>query len=171
MRVGFLGLGANVGERRAYLQAAVEDLWAHEVRVLTASSVYETEPVGEVTDQPEFLNACVEIHSALGPEALLDACKAVEAALGREVSGDGYVRHGPRPIDIDILLYGDGPYASLRLRVPHPGLVARRFALVPLLEIAPHIEIPGFGPAADALAALGDAQAVRCAGPPLEVRA
>src|SRR4051795_458729 len=98
MRTGFLGLGSNLANRRTYLQAALEDLWAHEVRALASSSVYETEPVGEVLDQPEFLNACVEIETALGPEALLDACKAVEAALGCETGG---VRHGPRPIDVD----------------------------------------------------------------------
>jgi 2-amino-4-hydroxy-6-hydroxymethyldihydropteridine diphosphokinase len=172
LEVGYLGLGSNVGDRRAYLQAAVEDLWAHGVTVLASSSVYETEPVGEVTDQPEFLNACVEIETALGPEALLAACQAVEAALGRRLAGQpGYVRHGPRPIDVDILLLGDRAHRSDGLRIPHPELAARRFVLVPLLEIAPRIEIPGCGPAAEALAALGDGQQVRRAGAPLDVRA
>ena len=170
--VGHLGLGSNVGDRRAYLQAAVEDLWGHGVSVLVSSSVYETEPVGEVTDQPEFLNACVEIETELAPEALLAACQAVEAALGRTLAGEaGYVRHGPRPIDVDILLLGERTYASDGLRIPHAELTVRRFVLVPLLEIAPRIEIPGAGPAADALAALGDGQQVRRVGPPLDVLA
>jgi 2-amino-4-hydroxy-6-hydroxymethyldihydropteridine diphosphokinase len=169
MKVGYLSLGSNVGDRRAYLQAAAEDLWAHDVTVLASSSVYETQPVGDVTDQPEFLNACVRVETRLRPEALLDACKAVEAALGRTLSGPEYVRHGPRPIDVDVLLLGDGGYESDRLTIPHSELTARRFVLVPLLEIAPWIEVPGAGRAADALAALGDGQAVRCAGPPLDV--
>jgi 2-amino-4-hydroxy-6-hydroxymethyldihydropteridine diphosphokinase len=167
LAVGYLGLGANLGDRRTYQQAALEDLWAHDVSALASSSVYETEPVGEVTDQPDFLNACLEIETRLAPEALLDACKAVEAALGRAAGG---VRHGPRPIDVDVLLLEDVVHASDRLTIPHPALTARRFVLVPLLELAPQIEIPGAGPAADALAALGDGQAVRRVGEPLELR-
>jgi 2-amino-4-hydroxy-6-hydroxymethyldihydropteridine diphosphokinase len=167
LAIGYLGLGSNLGDRRAYLQAAVEDLWAHGAMALASSSVYETEPVGQVTDQPDFLNACVEIETRLDPEALLDACKAVEAALGREAGG---VRHGPRPIDIDVLLLEDVVHESERLTVPHPELVARRFVLVPLVELAPRVEIPGAGTAARALVALGPGQEVRRAGPPLEVR-
>jgi 2-amino-4-hydroxy-6-hydroxymethyldihydropteridine diphosphokinase len=165
--IGYLGLGSNLGDRRAYLQAAVEDLWAHGARALASSSVYETEPVGQVTDQPDFLNACVEIETRLDPEALLDACKAVEAALGRQAGG---VRHGPRPIAVDVLLLEDVVHESERLIVPHPELVARRFVLVPLVELAPRVEIPGAGTAAGALVALGAGQEVRRAGPPLEVR-
>jgi 2-amino-4-hydroxy-6-hydroxymethyldihydropteridine diphosphokinase len=167
--IGYLGLGSNVGDRRAFLQAAVEDLWAHHVEVLASSSVYETEPVGEMTDQPLFLNACVQIETPLHPEHLLRACKKVERALGRKLSGPGYVRHGPRPIDVDVLLLGDAPYASDDLQVPHRELAARRFVLVPLLELSPDVLVPGVGPAADALAALGDGQPVRRCGPPLEV--
>jgi 2-amino-4-hydroxy-6-hydroxymethyldihydropteridine diphosphokinase len=169
--IGYLGLGSNVGDRRAYLQAAVEDLWTHDVEVLAASSVYETDPVGEVTDQRAFLNACVRIETPLDPPGLLRACKAVERALGRELTGPGYVRHGPRPIDVDVLLLGDAPFSSEELRVPHRELTARRFVLVPLLELCPRVEVPGAGRAADALAALGDGQAVRRCGPPLEVSA
>jgi 2-amino-4-hydroxy-6-hydroxymethyldihydropteridine diphosphokinase len=165
--VGYLGLGSNLGDRRAYLQAAIEDLWAHDVATLASSSVYETAPVGEVLDQPDFLNACVEIETALAPGALLDACKAVEAALGRRAGGP---RHGPRPIDIDVLLLDDTVIATERLTIPHPALTSRRFVLVPLLELAPRLEIPGSGLAADALAALGPGQDVRRAGPALEVR-
>ena len=85
-------------------------------------------------DQPAFLNACLRIETALGPEALLDACKAVEAALGRERGG---VRHGPRPVDVDVLLLGIGAYTSERLAIPHRELARRRFVLVPLLELDP----------------------------------
>jgi 2-amino-4-hydroxy-6-hydroxymethyldihydropteridine diphosphokinase len=167
--LGYLGLGSNVGDRRAFLQAAVEDLWAHHVEVLSSSSVYETEPVGEITEQPEFLNACVRVETRLHPESLLRACKAVEVALGRRVSGPGYVHHGPRPIDIDVLLLGDGEFVSDSLCVPHRELTARRFVLVPLLELDPELVVPGAGSAADALAALADGQHVRLAGPPLDV--
>jgi 2-amino-4-hydroxy-6-hydroxymethyldihydropteridine diphosphokinase len=167
MRLGHLGLGSNVGDRRAHLQAAVEDLWAHDIEVLASSSVYETEPVGEVLDQRDFYNACVEIETELEPDALLDACKAVERALGREPGG---VRHGPRPIDVDVLLLEDVEHESDRLRLPHREVLTRRFVLVPLLELDPDLEIPGDGRAADALERLGPGQEVRKAGPPLDVR-
>jgi 2-amino-4-hydroxy-6-hydroxymethyldihydropteridine diphosphokinase len=168
VRLGYLGLGSNVGDRRANLQAAVEDLWTHDVVVLASSSVYETEPVGEVLDQREFYNACVRIETPLEPEPLLDACKAVERALGREPGG---VRHGPRPIDVDVLLLEGVEHESERLRLPHREVTTRRFVLVPLLELDPDLEVTGEGRAADALAALGPGQEVRRAGPPLEVRA
>jgi 2-amino-4-hydroxy-6-hydroxymethyldihydropteridine diphosphokinase len=167
MRTGYLGLGSNVGDRRANLQAAVEDLEAHDVAVLASSSVYETEPVGEVLDQREFYNACVRVETAHDPEALLDACKAVERALGRLPGG---VRHGPRPIDVDLLLLGDLEYESDRLRLPHREVSTRRFVLAPLLELDPDLVVPGAGRAADALAALGTGQEVRVVGPPLDLR-
>jgi 2-amino-4-hydroxy-6-hydroxymethyldihydropteridine diphosphokinase len=167
-RAGYLGLGSNVGDRRANLQGAVDALPAHGVAVLASSSVYDTEPVGLVLDQPEFLNACVRIRTELEPEALLDACKAVERDLGRAAGG---VRHGPRPIDVDVLLLGDETYRSERLSLPHEQVTSRRFVLVPLLELAPELVVPGGGRAADALAALGDAGEVRRAGPPLAVDA
>jgi 2-amino-4-hydroxy-6-hydroxymethyldihydropteridine diphosphokinase len=166
--LGYLGLGSNVGDRRANLQAAVELLWAHDVTVLASSSVYETEPVGEVPDQRPFYNACVRVETALAPEALLDACKAVERALGRELAGEpGYVRHGPRPIDVDLLLLGDTAHESERLTLPHREVTARRFVLIPLLELAPDLVVPGRGRAADALREEGEW--VRPAGPPLDV--
>ena len=165
-RAGYLGLGSNVGDRRANLQAAVDALPAHGVRVRAASSVYDTEPVGEVLDQPDFLNACVRIETELEPEGLLDACKAVERELGRRAGG---VRHGPRPIDVDVLLLGDTTHRSARLSLPHEQVTSRRFVLVPLLELAPDLEVPGAGPAADALARLGAEGDVRLAGPPLTV--
>jgi 2-amino-4-hydroxy-6-hydroxymethyldihydropteridine diphosphokinase len=164
-RLGYLGLGSNVGDRRANLQAAIEDLWAHDVTVLASSSVYETEPVGEVLDQPDFYNACVRIETPLDPEALLDACKAVERALGRRPGG---VRHGPRPIDVDLLLLEDVEHESERLSLPHREVTTRRFVLVPLLELDPDLELPRAGRLADVLARLGPGQDVRRAGPPLD---
>jgi 2-amino-4-hydroxy-6-hydroxymethyldihydropteridine diphosphokinase len=166
VRLGYLGLGSNVGDRRANLQAAVEELWTHGVIVLASSSVYETEPVGEVPDQREFLNACVRVETELEPEPLLDVCKAVERALGREAGG---VRHGPRPIDVDVLLLEDVEYESARLRLPHAEVTSRRFVLVPLLELDPELMVPGHGRAADALSEISG-QEVRRAGPPLDVR-
>jgi 2-amino-4-hydroxy-6-hydroxymethyldihydropteridine diphosphokinase len=167
VRLGYLGLGSNEGDRRANLQAAVEELWVHGVPVLESSSVYETEPVGEVPDQREFLNACVRVETELEPEPLLDRCKAIERALGRAPGG---VRHGPRPIDVDVLLLADTTYRSVRLTLPHEQVTSRRFVLVPLLELAPDLVVPGRGRAADGLAALGDGEAVRRAGPPLVVK-
>ncbi len=167
--IGYLGLGSNAGDRRQNLQAAVELLFVHGVDVLASSAVYETEPVGEVLDQRAFLNAVVRVETSLGPEALLDACKAVEKALGRTLAGeDGYVLHGPRPIDVDLLLLGDREYASERLTLPHREVTSRRFVLEPLLELAPRLVVPGVGPAADALAKL-TGQQVRRAGLPLDV--
>lgn len=167
VELGHLGLGSNVGDRRAMLQAAVEALWTHPVQVIATSSVYETEPVGEIADQRDFLNACVRIETALGPDELLDACKAVERALGRDPGG---VRHGPRSIDVDVLLLGDREYASERFALPHPEVTSRRFVLVPLLELDPGLTLPDGRRLADALDALGPGQAVRRAGPPLELR-
>lgn len=167
--IGYLGLGSNVGDRRLNLQATIELLWAHDVIVLRSSSVYETEPVGEVLDQRPFYNACLQIETALDPEGLLDACKAVERALGRVQAGEeGYVRHGPRPIDVDVLLLDDITYSSERLTLPHPQVTTRRFVLVPLLELDPDLELPDGTRAADALAAI-EGQEVTLVGPPLEV--
>jgi 2-amino-4-hydroxy-6-hydroxymethyldihydropteridine diphosphokinase len=168
MTAGFLGIGSNVGDRRAHLQAAADLLPAHGVTVLASSSVYETEPVGEVLDQRAFYNAVLRIETALDPEGLLDACKAVERERGRVLAGEpGYVRHGPRPLDVDLLLLGDAEYRSQRLTLPHEQVTTRRFVLAPLLELAPDLVVPGRGPAAAALAALGPGQDVRLAEPPL----
>jgi 2-amino-4-hydroxy-6-hydroxymethyldihydropteridine diphosphokinase len=169
MTAGYLGLGSNVGDRRAQLQAAVDMLGAHGVRVLASSSTYDTDPVGEVLDQPSFLNACVRIETELGPEELLDACKAVEREMGRAQPGQGYVRHGPRPIDVDLLLLGDLTYASERLRLPHEQVLARRFVLVPLLELDFELTTPDGTRCSDALAALPVEEGVRREGPPLTV--
>lgn len=163
-RRGFLGLGSNIGDRRAHLLDAAGRLPAHGVSVLRSSSVYDTEPVGLVLDQPEFLNACLEIETALGPAELLEACKTVEREVGREPGG---VRHGPRVVDVDVLLLGDLEYESERLTLPHAEVTSRRFVLVPLLELDPELRLPGGERLAGSLAALGGGQDVRLAGPPL----
>ena len=162
--IGYLGLGSNLGDRRAQLAAAVTALRAHGVQVLASSSTYETEPVGEILDQPDFLNACLRIETAHDPEALLDACKAVERELGRVGGG---IRHAPRPIDVDVLLLGGLVHASERLRLPHPEVTSRRFVLVPLLELDPELTTPDGVRLADALAALDPAVRVNRAGGPL----
>jgi 2-amino-4-hydroxy-6-hydroxymethyldihydropteridine diphosphokinase len=161
---GYLGLGSNVGDRRDNLTAAVHALPAHGVEVLASSSVYETQPVGLVLDQRDFYNACLRIETSHSPEELLVACKAVERSLGRTPGG---VRHGPRPIDVDVLLLDDVRYASDRLTLPHPEVLSRRFVLVPLLELDPALTLPDGTRLADALAALAPGQDVRPAGGPL----
>jgi 2-amino-4-hydroxy-6-hydroxymethyldihydropteridine diphosphokinase len=164
-RAGYLGLGSNVGRRRANLEAAVASLDRRGLSVLAASSVYDTDPVGEILDQPSFLNACVRIETTLEPQALLDVCKEVERELGRSAGG---ARHAPRPIDIDVLLLGDLVYESERLRLPHEQVLTRRFVLIPLLELDFDLHTPAGASLADALLALPLSEGVRLAGPPLE---
>ena len=166
MTVGYLGLGSNVGDRRAHLQAAVEALPGHGVRVLASSSTYDTDPVGEILDQPAFLNAALRVETDLGPEELLDACKAVEREVGRAPGGP---RHGPRTIDVDVLLLGDVEYASERLRLPHEQVLERRFVLIPLLELDFGLKAPSGGQLSDALAVLPVDEGVRRRGGPLNV--
>jgi 2-amino-4-hydroxy-6-hydroxymethyldihydropteridine diphosphokinase len=160
----YLGLGSNVGDRLRHLKDAVAALPTHGVEVLRSSSVYETEPVGLVLEQGEFLNACLRVDTALGPEELLDACKAVEHELGRTAGGE---RHGPREIDVDVLLIDGLTFNSERMTVPHPLILERRFVLVPLLELDPGLTVPDGRSLATALDALGPGQAVSVAGPPL----
>jgi len=145
---GYLGLGSNVGDRRANLRAAVDELRVRGVEVVAESSVYETAPQGEILDQPDFLNAAVAIDTELAPEQLLDVCKEVERALGRE---QGKPRHSPRSIDVDLLLLGDLEYRSDRLTLPHAEVTSRRFVLEPLLELDPELALPDGTRLADAL--------------------
>jgi 2-amino-4-hydroxy-6-hydroxymethyldihydropteridine diphosphokinase len=165
-RSGLLGLGSNVGDRRAHLQAAVDGLRSVGVQMTAASSVYDTDPVGEVLDQPTFLNACVLVETALDPLELLDAAKRLEAELGREAGG---VRHGPRAIDIDILLLGEVELSHERMTLPHEQVLARRFVLVPALELDFELATPGGKRLSDALAVLSVSEGVRWAGPPLSL--
>jgi 2-amino-4-hydroxy-6-hydroxymethyldihydropteridine diphosphokinase len=147
----FVGLGSNLGDRERTLRAAL-DLLARRpgVRVRRVSSFRETAPVGYV-DQPDFVNAAAEIETTLDARALLDELLAVERGLGRLRDGP---RFGPRTIDLDLLLYGDTVVDEPGLTIPHPRLHERRFALEPLAELDPRLEVPGWGPVATLLAGL-----------------
>lgn len=161
---GYLGLGSNVGDRLAHLKHAVAALPGKGIEVLASSSVYETEPVGLVAEQRDYLNACVRIVTELAPEQLLAACKEVERELGRRATG---VRHGPREIDVDVLILDGVVHASGRLTVPHPSVLERRFVLVPLLELDPSLTLPDGRTLGPALDGLPPGQEVRRAAPPL----
>lgn len=160
-RVAYLGLGSNVGDRRGHLRAAIAALRDHGVEVEAVSSAYETEPVGDLLEQPDFLNAAVRVRTDREPEELLDLCKAIEVERGRMLGGP---RHGPRPLDVDLLLVGDLEVRTARLTLPHPQVRGRRFVLEPLLELDPELTLPDGTVLAEALAALGGAQRVARAG-------
>ena len=161
--LGYLGLGSNVGDRESQLRGAIDDLRRHGVEVDAVSSLYETEPVGEVLDQPDFLNGAVRIRTSLEPEELLDLCKAIEAERGRAFGGP---RHGPRPIDIDLLLLGEIEMSTERLTLPHPEVTSRRFVLLPLLELDPDLRLPDGTELREALENLGPGQRADRVGPP-----
>lgn len=156
-RTGYLGLGSNVGDAAAHLRAALELLEGEGIEIDAVSSAYVTEPVGEILDQPDFLNAAARIRTDLEPEALLDACKRVEAARGRAFDAP---RHSPRPLDVDLLLLGDLELSTDRLTLPHREVTTRRFVLVPLLELDPELMLPDGSRLADCLAALPEGQRV-----------
>ena len=158
MRVGYLGLGSNVGDRESHLRAAIELLRERGVEVEAVSSTYETEPVGEVLDQADFLNAAIRICTDLGPEELLDVCKEVEVARGRSLAAP---RHSPRPLDVDLLLLGDLELSTERLTLPHPEVTSRCFVLAPLLELDPELTLPDGSRLEDAMASLGGGQRVQ----------
>lgn len=169
MRTGLLGLGSNVGDRRGNLQAAVDALQAAGVTPIACSSVYDTDPVGEILDQRSFLNACLLVDTALQPLPLLDGVKRLERELGR---AEDPRRHAPRAIDIDILMLRDLELTHERIALPHEQLLRRRFVLVPALELDGEMATPSGQRLADALALLDPrAEGVRWAGPPLEMRA
>ena len=150
--VAFVGLGGNLGEVTATLRAATDAL-AHlpGTRLLLASRLYRT-PAWGLEQQPDFINGVVALETHLDPRELLDALLRIEREFGRE--RDGGPRWGPRTLDLDLLLHGDAVVDQPGLRLPHPHLHERAFALVPLLEIAADILIPGQGSARDALSRL-----------------
>ncbi len=133
----FLSLGSNRGNRKGYLESALDRLRQSGARVTRISSVYQTEPV-DFTDQPWFLNLACRLQTALNPQDLLALCQQVEKELGRVRT----VPKGPRRIDIDILFYDDRIIRRPELSVPHPALYQRRFVLVPLAEIAAEFTDP-----------------------------
>jgi len=150
----FVGLGGNLGNAAATLQAALLALDAlPETRLLHASKLYRT-PAWGVTEQPDFINAVAMLETTLSPRHLLMQLLATERAAGRERRDDGSDRWGPRTLDLDLLLYGDRVIDEPGLHVPHPHLHERVFALLPLVEIAPDEVIPGIGLAREALSAL-----------------
>lgn len=133
----WLGLGANVGDRRATIEAALAWL-AAATRLEAVSPAYETAP-RDLEDQPPFLNAAARVETPLDPPALLAQVKRLEHELGRDPGG---VRFGPRAIDCDLLLWEGGAWRDDALEVPHPRLAQRRFALLPLLDLDPALSLP-----------------------------
>jgi 2-amino-4-hydroxy-6-hydroxymethyldihydropteridine diphosphokinase len=144
MTRSFVGLGSNLGDPQEQIRRALELLAAEKgVEVVAVSALRETDPVG-YEDQPRFLNGAAELRTSLSARELLGRLLAIERRLGR-VRGEG-PRFGPRTIDLDLLLHGDEVVAEPGLVVPHPRLHERRFALEPLAELDPALEIPGRGP-------------------------
>ncbi len=145
----YLGIGSNLGQRKANCRRAIEQLRAHGVEILKESSLYETQPWG-LKGQPDFINMAVEASTTLTPEELLVVIKEIETSMGREET----VRWGPRLIDIDILLYDDrvinttvetASQGTLQLCIPHPFMERRDFVLRPLVEVSPDVVHPPSG--------------------------
>ena len=136
MEMAYLGLGSNLGERQGNLDRAL-DFLSQRLRMEMVSSVYDTEPLGN-PNQPRFLNLVCQVSTGLEPMALLALAKGIESKLGRLPR----TSNAPRPIDIDILFYGDRVIESAELIIPHPRLTERAFVLVPMAEIAPDLVHP-----------------------------
>lgn len=143
MTRAYVGLGSNLGDRERTIHGALESLRAEPgLRVVAVSTLIDTEPIGPV-DQPRFLNGVAELETTLAARDLLGVLLAVERRFGRR--RDGVPPQGPRTLDLDLLLYGEDEIDEPGLRVPHPRLHERRFALEPLTEVAPGLEVPGKG--------------------------
>lgn len=142
MKIVYLSLGSNVGDRETHLARARERLNSEDTRLLRASGIYETEP-RDFPGQPWFLNQVVEIETSLFPKQLLERTQKIERALGRIPT----FPKGPRTVDIDILLYGDTIVSTPGLEIPHERLADRRFVLEPLAELAPALRHPRTGSA------------------------
>jgi 2-amino-4-hydroxy-6-hydroxymethyldihydropteridine diphosphokinase len=150
----YLGLGSNLGDRQSNLASALRRLQPL-VRVEAVSSLYETKAVGPI-EQPDFLNAAARVVTGLQPVALLRHVKAVEREIGRRLGEP----QGPRPIDIDILLYGTEIVDVGELQVPHPRMTERAFVLIPLADIANGVKHPVAGQAIEALMKSVDSEGV-----------
>ncbi len=141
----YVALGANLGDAPAAVEAAIAELGRlPSTRLAARSSLYRTAPVG-YADQPDFVNAVAALDTTLTPRALLDALLALEHARGRTRD----FPNAPRTLDLDVLLYGAQAVREPGLTIPHPRMHERAFVLVPLAEIAPEIEVPGYGRATD----------------------
>jgi 2-amino-4-hydroxy-6-hydroxymethyldihydropteridine diphosphokinase len=152
MARAFVGLGSNLGDPEELIRSALELVGAEAgIEVVRVSSLRETDPVG-YEDQPRFLNGAAELATELPPQELLERLLGIERRLGR-VRGEG-PRFGPRTIDLDLLLYGQETVQEPGLTLPHPRLHERRFALEPLAELDPALEVPGRGPVQALLAGL-----------------
>jgi len=137
MKIAYLSLGSNVGDRDRLLARTLERLASGDIRILRVSGVYETEP-RDVPDQPWFLNQVVEIETSLFPKQLLARLEKIEIGMGRT----RMEAKGPRTVDIDILFYGNAIVSTPGLEIPHPRLPDRRFVLEPLAELAPEFRHP-----------------------------
>lgn len=150
MSLAYVGVGSNLdGPQRQVAQALDELDGIPGTRVVKRSSLYRSAPVG-YTAQPEFVNAVAALDTTLDPDALLGELQAIEARHGRSRS----FPNAPRSLDLDLLLYGEVEQRSARLTLPHPRMHERAFVLRPLLDLAPDIELPGYGPATRLLDAL-----------------
>ena len=150
MRLVYLGLGSNIGDRESMIQTALNALNSVELRLQRVSSLYETEPIG-FREQGWFLNCAAEFETELFPKQLLLRMQKVELDMGRVRS----VKNGPRNIDIDILLFGSAVVKTGELEIPHPRYRERRFTLAPLAELNPSLRDPVTGQTmAEMLAAL-----------------
>ena len=159
MKKAYLSLGSNVGDREQNLRHALELLKSEDIRIARRSSVYETEPQA-IRNQPWFLNAVIEVETGLFPRQLLHRLQHVEKQMGRRRAAP----KGPRNIDIDILLFGNFILSGQTLTIPHPRLAERRFALLPLAELAPDLRHPVLRKTAREMLAAVAGQIVRRTG-------
>ena len=145
----YVGVGSNLADPRAQVERALQRLAGlPHSRLLRCSRLYRSVPWG-VLEQPDFVNAAAAVETGLSPQALIQALLAIERDAGRDRGGD---RWGPRILDLDLLLYGALTLAEPGLQLPHPHLHERAFVLLPLAEIAPHLDVPGRGPISALLA-------------------
>ena len=148
MTIAHIGIGSNVGDRKAFCRAAIGALADNpEIDVDAVSSLYETEPIGG-PPQRSYINMAVRVNTPLDAKGLLTACKEIERRIGREPSD---IRWGPRVVDLDLLTYGEDKIVEPDLEVPHPHIRQRRFVLVPLLEIDPDVRDPWGDPYSSSL--------------------
>jgi 2-amino-4-hydroxy-6-hydroxymethyldihydropteridine diphosphokinase len=146
----FVGIGSNLADPEANVRRAIEKLAVTaDMRVVATSSLYRTAPVGRL-DQPDFVNAVVELETGFDPGALLDELLSMEKEFGRQRS----TRNAPRIIDLDLLIHGDQVCESDHLTLPHPRMSERAFVLVPLVEIAANVEVGDLGTAVELLTVL-----------------